>query len=239
MNDGLRPIPAQHSRPATLLQNPAARARVVYIVSMASKRKSRSKKSVRILSSKVAYRGPVFQITSDVVKEPSGATVRRDIVRHSGSVVILAAENTSLLQRGKKRVRNQEEPRVLLIKQYRYTVNDEMWELPAGRIDEGEDELPAAKRELLEETGFTAERWKRVLYFYVSPGFLDETMAVYLAEGLRPGEAQPEEDEFIVARFFPLTRAVGMVMKGAIRDAKTIASILWLQEAQNAQKHRL
>jgi ADP-ribose pyrophosphatase len=239
VNDGFRPIPAQHSRPATLLQNRAARARVVYIVRMASKHKSRSKKSVRILSSKVSYRGPVFQITSDVVKEPSGATVRRDIVRHSGSVVILAAENTSLLQRGKKRVHSQEEPRVLLIKQYRYTVNDEIWEIPAGRIDEGEDELPAAKRELLEETGFTAERWKRVLHFYVSPGFLDETMAVYLAEGLRPGQAQPEEDEFIVARFFPLTRAVGMVMKGAIRDAKTIASILWLQQAQNAEKGRL
>jgi ADP-ribose pyrophosphatase len=204
---------------------------------MPSSRKTAKKKQVRILSSKVAYRGPVFQITSDQVKEPSGITVRRDIVRHPGSVVILAVENSSLLARrtGQKK---QAEPRVLLVRQYRYTVNDYIWELPAGRIDEGEDELPAAKRELLEETGYSAERWKRVLFFYVSPGFLDETMAIYLAEGLRAGKAQPEEDEFIVKRFFPLTRAVKMVMKGVIRDAKTISSLLWLQQATNAKKAR-
>lgn len=202
-------------------------------------RKSSKKKQVKILSSKVVYRGPVFQITSDQVKEPSGVTVRRDIVRHSGSVVILPADKTSLLVRRAGSPKKSEEPRVLLIRQYRYTTNDYLWELPAGRIDEGEDELPAAKRELLEETGFSAERWKRVLFFYVSPGFLDETMAVYLAEGLRPGEAQPEEDEFIVKRFFPLSQAVRMVMRGSIRDAKTIGSILWLQQANDARNGRL
>jgi ADP-ribose pyrophosphatase len=202
---------------------------------MPSQRKSSPKKSVRILSSKVAYQGPVFQITSDQVKEPSGVTVRRDVVRHSGSVVIMAAENSALLVRGKKK-KPTKEPRVLLVRQYRYTANDFIWELPAGRIDEGEEELPAAKRELLEETGFSAERWKRVLYFYVSPGFLDETMAVYLAEGLKAGQAQPEEDEFIVKRFFSLTQAVRMATRGAIRDAKTIASILWLQQSQSVTK---
>ena len=191
---------------------------------------------MRILSSKVAYQGPVFQITSDQVKEPSGATVRRDVVRHSGSVVIMAAENSMLLVRGKLKSKTSKEPRVLLVRQYRYTANDFIWELPAGRIDEGEEELPAAKRELLEETGFSAERWKRVLYFYVSPGFLDETMAVYLAEGLKAGQAQPEEDEFIVKRFFSLTQAVRMATRGVIRDAKTIASILWLQQSQIVTK---
>ena len=203
----------------------------VYIVAMPRKRKSSQSKSVKILSSKVVYRGPVFSITSDVVKEPSGATVRRDIVRHSGSVVMMAVEGSNLLSRGNKVPKSKTEPRVLLVRQYRYTVNDFIWELPAGRIDEGEDELPAAKRELLEETGFTAERWKRVLFFYVSPGFLDETMAVYLAEGLKPGQAQPEEDESIAKRFFPLSQALRMVMRGVIRDAKTIASILWLDRA--------
>ena len=198
--------------------------------------KSARKPSVKILSSKVAYRGPVFQITSDQVKEPGGVVVRRDIVRHSGSVVILATKGTTLLARGKaKQNKSKQEPRVLLIRQYRYTANDLMWELPAGRIDEGEDELPAAKRELIEETGFTAERWKRVLYFFVSPGFLDETMAVYLAEGLNPGEARPEEDEFIAKRFFPLTQATRMATSGVIRDAKTIASILWLANAKAGQ----
>jgi len=198
---------------------------------MPRQHKSSPKKSVKILSSKVAYRGPVFSITSDTVKEPSGATVRRDIVRHSGSVVMMAVEGSNLLTRGKKASKPKSEPRVLLVRQYRYTVNDFIWELPAGRIDEGEDELPAAKRELLEETGFTAERWKRVLFFYVSPGFLDETMAVYLAEDLKPGQAQPEEDESIAKRFFPLSQALRLVMRGAIRDAKTIASVLWLNQA--------
>jgi ADP-ribose pyrophosphatase len=185
------------------------------------------------------YRGPVFQITSDQVKEPSGVTVRRDVVRHSGSVVIMAVENSSLLARGKeKNVSSKAEPRVLLARQYRYTANDLLWELPAGRIDEGEDEMPAAKRELLEETGFTADRWKRVLHFFVSPGFLDETMAVYLAEGLHPGIAQPEEDENIAKRFFPLAQAARMATTGVIRDAKTIASILWLDHACRAKKQR-
>jgi ADP-ribose pyrophosphatase len=204
---------------------------------MASSRKSPTKKSVRILSSAVVYRGPVFQITSDMVKEPSGVTVRRDIVRHSGSVVIMPLENSNFLARGKqKQATLKGEPRVLLVRQYRYTANDFLWELSAGRIDEGEDELPAAKRELLEETGFTADRWKRALHFFVSPGFLDETMAVYLAEGLHEGEAQPEEDEFIVKRFFPLSRAVRMASSGVIRDAKTIASLLWLEHAYSQQK---
>ena len=198
---------------------------------MPRQRKPSPKKHVKILSSKVVYRGPVFSITSDQVKEPSGVTVRRDIVRHSGSVVMMAVEGSNLLSRGKKQPRAKAEPRVLLVRQYRYTVNDFIWELPAGRIDEGEDELPAAKRELLEETGYSAERWKRVLYFYVSPGFLDETMAVYLAEGLKAGKAQPEADEFIVKRFFTLSQALRLVMRGAVRDAKTISSILWLNQA--------
>jgi ADP-ribose pyrophosphatase len=210
--------------------------RIVYIVRMPRQRKSSQKKQVKILSSKVAYRGPVFSITSDQVREPSGATVRRDIVRHSGSVVMMAVDGSNLLSRGKKTRRSKEEPRVLLVRQYRYTVNDYIWELPAGRIDEGEDELPAAKRELVEETGYSAERWKRVLFFYVSPGFLDETMAVYLAEGLTAGEARPEEDEFIVKRFFTLSQAIRLVMRGMVRDAKTIASILWLNQALNGQK---
>lgn len=203
---------------------------------MPRQRKSSQKKPVKILSSKVAYRGPVFSITSDQVREPSGVTVRRDIVRHSGSVVMMGVEGSNLLSRDKKARGVKGEPRVLLVRQYRYTVNDYIWELPAGRIDEGEDELPAAKRELLEETGFTAEKWKRVLFFYVSPGFLDETMAVYLAEGLKPGKAQPEEDEFIVKRFFTLSQALRLVMRGQVRDAKTMASVLWLNEAILGQK---
>ena len=125
-------------------------------------------------------------------------------------------------------------PRVLLERQYRHAAGGYLWELPAGRIDPGENDLAAAKRELLEETGYTASNWRRILKFYASPGFVAETMAVYLATGLRAGEAQPEEDEIIYKRMVPLAMAVGMLMKGTIRDAKTISSVLWLDHVSRA-----
>jgi len=150
--------------------------------------------------------------------------VRRDIVRHTGSVVILP------VQEGRP------EPQVLLVRQYRYAAQQYLWELCAGRIDKGEKELKAAKRELLEETGYTARHWKRILSFYASPGFVDETMSIYLARGLRPGKAQPEEDEVIEIRFFSLSVAVKMVVADKIQDGKTIAGILWLYHQQDCLK---
>lgn len=179
-----------------------------------------------MLSSKVVFRGPVFYVTSDRVQEPGGVVARRDMIRHPGSVVILAADDS------------RRPLRVLLARQYRYAARQPLWELPAGRIDHGEAPLAAAKRELLEETGYTARSWKRALLFYSSPGFLDETMAIYLAAGLVPGRAQPEEDELISKRLFPLPAAVRMVMRGRIQDGKTIAGVLWLQ-ARHAGSHRL
>jgi ADP-ribose pyrophosphatase len=183
-------------------------------------RSSKSKRA-KVISSRVVYRGPVFYVTTDRVQEPGGIVVRRDVVRHSGSIVIMAVDDT------------RSEPRVLLARQYRHPANDFLWELPAGRIDPGESELAGAKRELLEETGYSAADWKRALFFYSSPGFLDETMAIYLATGLKRGKAQPEEDEVIQKRMFPLSQLVRMAMRGAIRDGKTISAVLWL-----AQKSR-
>ncbi len=184
---------------------------------MAKSRRSKAKKA-RVISSRVSYRGPVFSVTTDQVEEPGGIRARRDVVRHSGSIVVLAVEGRAA------------DPSVLLERQYRHAAGQMMWELPAGRIDAGERELAAAKRELLEETGFTARRWKQILHFYVSPGFLDETMSIYLAQGLRPGIAQPEEDEKIVTRFFPLSATLRMVNRGLISDAKTISGIFWLAQ---------
>ena len=177
---------------------------------------TKRKSGAKVVSSKVAYRGPVFHVTTDYVQEPGGIASRRDVVRHQGSVVIMAVDDSG------------KEPSVLLARQYRHAAKAYLWELPAGRIDEGEDALTGARRELVEETGFTARHWKRALFFYVSPGFLDETMAIYLATGLKKGKAQPEEDENITVRFFPLSQAVAMAVRGTFRDAKTIASILWL-----------
>ena len=122
------------------------------------------------------------------------------------------------------------------MRQYRHAAQQYLWELCAGRIDQGENELAAAKRELLEETGYTAARWKRILNFYASPGFVAETMSIYLARGLRPGTAQPEEDEVIEIKLFPLSSAVRMVMTGRIHDGKTISGVLWLSHKLCRQK---
>ncbi len=182
---------------------------------MAKKKKSKVA-GAKVLSSKVGFKGPVFWVSTDEVEEPGGIRARRDVVRHSGSVVVLAVDESG------------SEPRILLERQYRHAASQFLWELPAGRVDDGERELAGAKRELLEETGYRARSWKKALHFYVSPGFLDETMSIYLARGLEAGTAQPEEDERILIRFFALSRAEQMATSGAIRDAKTISGILWL-----------
>jgi ADP-ribose pyrophosphatase len=198
---------------------------VFYIVLMPKSRLSKPKLAqsgthphpeARIISSRAVYRGPVFWVTTDDVREPGGVRARRDIIHHSGSVVVLAVDDS------------RSSPRILLERQYRHAASDYLWELPAGRIDPGEQALHAAKRELLEETGYTATHWRRILHFYASPGFVAETMSVYLATRLRAGKAQPEADEVIQKRLLPLPAAVRMVLKGTIRDAKTISSILWL-----------
>ena len=187
-----------------------------------SVKKTTASSKARVLSSREAYRGPAFWVTTDEVLEPTGVQARRDIVRHSGSVVVLAVDESA------------EEKHVLIEKQYRHAAGRFLYELPAGRIDHGESELSAAKRELLEETGYSARSWKRVLRFWASPGFVAEAMSIYLARELKAGTAQPEDDEAIELQLVPLSRAVKMVMENKIQDAKTIAGVLWLQ-AQESQ----
>jgi len=192
----------------------------------ARRKNSAQKKSARVLSRRVVYRGPIFWVTSERVIEPSGVKVLREIVRHTGSVVILAT------------IDGTHEPLVLLERQYRYAAESYLWELPAGRIDKGEKPLPAAKRELLEETGYRAKSWKKILKFYASPGFVAEPMSVYWARGLKAGPAQPEADEVIEQELIPLSKVVQMVDTGEIRDAKTIAGVLWLEHHRNGPRRR-
>jgi len=188
--------------------------------------KAKSKKSpARVISSRTVYRGPVFWVTTDMVQEPGGVRARRDIVRHSGSIVILAVDETG------------REPRILLERQYRHAAQSFLWELPAVRIDHGESELAAAKRKLLEETGYTATSWRRILKYFASPGFIAETMAIYMARNLKPGQAQPEEDERIQTRFFTLSSAKTMLKNGTIQDGKTAIGILWLHWQSTSSKH--
>ena len=170
----------------------------------------------KVTSSKVVYKGRMFYITADEAREPGGVKVQREVVHHPGSVVILAVDDSG------------KEPKVLLARQYRYAAGRFLRELPAGKIDRGESPLAAARRELAEETGFTAKHWKRVLFYWPTPGVLDETMTFYLATGLTSGTPAPEEDEKITVRFHPISEAVRMAAGGTLYDGKTIAGVFWL-----------
>lgn len=169
----------------------------------------------KVLSSRVSYQGPLFRVLTDRLREPTGKEVTRDIIRHSGSVVILALEKS----------KSKKDPLVLIERQFRHAAQQYLYELPAGTIDAGEDPLAAAKRELLEETGYQAKKWTMLLKYFASPGFLGEWMQIYLAEGLTPGPAAPEDDESLELQFVPLSELLRLIGSGKIRDGKTIVSV--------------
>ena len=171
-----------------------------------------STKEPQVLSSQMVYEGRVFGIRRDEVIEPSGVRTTREMITHPGSVVVLP-----VLPDG----------RVLLIQQYRYAARQYLWELVAGRMDHGETPIEGAARELREETGYRAKHLKVFLEFFPTPGFLEEKMYLLLAKGLTPGKAEPEEDEKIVARAYTHKQLDEMLRKKNLRDAKTIAGVLY------------
>jgi ADP-ribose pyrophosphatase len=174
-------------------------------------------KGVQVLSSKVSYEGPIFRVVTDEVIEPGGkGPQRRDVVRHGGSVVVLAIDDS----------KSKRDPFILLERQYRHAAGQYLYEIPAGKLDQGEEPLAGAKRELLEETGYQAKHWSKLVRFFASPGFLGEWMQVYLAEGLTPGDAQPEDDEQIELFAVPLSELLRQIEAGRILDGKTIAAAL-------------
>src|SRR6266481_3412989 len=173
---------------------------------------SRRPKTAQVLSSTTIYEGPVFGIRRDEIIEPSGVRTVREMITHPGSVVVLP-----VLPDG----------RIVLIKQYRYAAKQYLWELVAGRIDAGETPKLAAARELIEETGFRAKRFRIFLDIFPTPGFLEERMFILLAEGLTAGKAEPEEDEKIISRSHDRKQLEEMIRGGKLRDAKSIAGILF------------
>ncbi len=180
-----------------------------------------------LISSKVVFEIPLFRIQHDKLIEPGGLVSERDVIRHNGSVVILAID----------RSKSKKNPWIVMERQYRHAANQFLWELPAGKIDAGEEPLAAAKRELMEETGYSARSWKPLVDYFASPGFLGESMKVFLAEGLIAGEAQPEEDEKIDFRLVKLSDVVRMIKKGGIHDGKTLISILlYVQKTSRKSK---
>ena len=166
----------------------------------------------KILKSEIVYQGPVFGVRRDEVLEPGGLQTTREVITHPGSVVVLPVLR---------------DKRVVLIRQYRHATRQYLWELVAGRMDEGESVKEAAARELLEETGYRAKRFGVFLDVFPTPGFLEERMYILLAEGLTEGEAEPEEDEKIEVRAYKLKELKQMIQKGKLRDAKSIAGILY------------
>ena len=169
-----------------------------------------------IISSEVVYQGPLFRILHDKLIEPGGRHNERDVIRHNGSVVILAIDNS----------KSKKNPWIVMERQYRHAANQYLWELPAGKLEAGEEALAGAKRELAEETGYHAKKWRTLVEYFASPGFLGESMKVFLAEGLKAGAAHPEEDEHIELRLVKLSELLKMIEKGAILDGKTLTSVL-------------
>jgi len=179
-----------------------------------------------VLSSEVVFQSATFRIVHDKLIEPGGKENERDIIRHNGSAVILALDYTG----------SKKDPWVVMERQYRHAANQYLWELPAGKIEEGEDPVEGAQRELEEETGYHAKKWKPLVEFFASPGFLAEAMKVYLAEGLTVGAAHPEGDESIEVRMVKLSDVLKMIEKGMIVDGKTLISVL-LFARQHKIKH--
>jgi ADP-ribose pyrophosphatase len=182
--------------------------------------------TAHLISSEVVFEGPLFRVLHDKLIEPGGKHSERDIIRHNGSVVILALDNT----------KSKRDPWLVIERQYRHAAGRFLWELPAGKLDAGEDALAGAKRELEEETGYRAKKWKPLVEYYASPGFLGESMKVFVAEGLVAGRAHPEEDEQIEFRLVKLSEAVKLIEKGAILDGKTLTAVL-LYARKVAGKH--
>jgi ADP-ribose pyrophosphatase len=168
--------------------------------------------TAKILSSEMVYQGKVFGVRRDEVVEPDGLRATREVITHPGSVVVLP-----VLPDG----------RIVMVRQYRHATRQYLWELVAGRSEPEETPKQGAARELLEETGYRAKRFKIFLDVFPTPGFLEERMYLLLAEGLTAGEAQPEEDEKIEVRAFKLKDLKQMIKSGRLRDAKSIAGILY------------
>jgi ADP-ribose pyrophosphatase len=169
---------------------------------------------MKITSSSEVYKCKLFRVTEDEAKDPkTDFTIKRSVVRHAGSAVMMPVD---------------EKKRILLVRQYRLPANRYLWELPAGRLDPGEKPLQTAKRELKEETGYTARTWTKLASFWVSPGYVEERMTIFLAEDLTEGEATPMDDERIETRWFRRKELKQMLRDGEIEDAKTmIGFLMW------------
>ena len=174
----------------------------------------------RVIARRQAYAGRIFSVDVDEVEEPGGVRGVREVVRHRGSVAALPVHADG---------------RVVLVRQYRYPVDGELWELPAGRLDGGESPETGARRELEEEVGLRPGRLEPIGAFYTTPGFCDEVLHLFRATDLQAVPARPEEDERIVAGTFTLAEAREMIRAGEVREGKTLVALLLEVERRAAR----
>jgi ADP-ribose pyrophosphatase len=161
----------------------------------------------KLISSKRMLKTPIFTVSDNWLLDPAGNKIRRIMVEHGGSAVVMPVD---------------EQGRVCLVRQYRYPAQKYMWELPAGVIDPGETAIQAAKRELQEETGYKARKWKKLINFHPSPGFQQEHMTIFLARGLVAGDANLGHDEHLEVKWFEAEEIEDQIRRGRFTDAKTI-----------------
>lgn len=172
--------------------------------------------SPRLATARV-YSGRVLNLDVDRVRFPDGSEGELEMVRHSGASAVVPFVSDPA----------GDDPQILLIRQYRYAAESYLFEIPAGRLDPGESPLECAVRELLEETGCTAERVEPLTSIYTTPGFTDERIHLFMASGLSMGESRRERDEFIEVVTHPLSEVLAMIERGEIVDGKTLVAILF------------
>ncbi|MDF2771380.1 MAG: hydrolase [Geminicoccaceae bacterium] len=172
--------------------------------------------SARIASRRV-YDGRVIDLDVDTVRFPNGTVGELEMIRHPGASAVVPFLSDPAGG----------DPEILLIRQYRYAAEQYLYEVPAGRLDPGEEPAACARRELREETGCEAERVEHLITIYTTPGFTDERIHLFMAVGLTRGDVAREADEFIEVETMPLSQALSLIERGVIQDAKTALAVLY------------
>jgi len=168
------------------------------------------------MASRRVWSGRFMHLDIDTVRFPDGSTADMEIIRHPGAAAVVPVADG-----------DPADPTILLIRQYRYAADGPIWEIPAGRLDAGEDSESCARRELEEEAGARAQRLERLTTIYTTPGFLDERIHLFAAHGLTPVPHRREPDEFMEVVPLPLSRVLGMIRDGEMVDGKSIVAVLF------------
>jgi ADP-ribose pyrophosphatase len=183
------------------------------------KKKVSEKMPITVNSRKEIYRGRVFHMVRENIRLENGVCVDTDIIRHPGAAAIIPLKDKENL---------------ILLRQYRHAVGGFIWEIPAGTLNPGEEPLECARRELAEETGFSARTWEKLGEIVPVPGYSDERIHIFKAENLSPARQNPDEDEVLDVHEIPLNEVLRMVFQGEIQDSKSLSALFMLMNRQSS-----